>query len=182
MTSLELGWWTPPPLHPPVKKKHQWVGTRHCPPAAGECQQLWRESRDRGMLNLGGWSCLTHWPYPPDPWSKERRWQVAFFGDAVCPGLFIACLMLIVLLSMPVEAGQASAGQVSAWFGGIYWFMLSPGWGTEKPTLFFTAQATFWPHYGFLNHKRTGKDLNVLPTPLFVVEFTVFNPTGDIKT
>lgn len=158
------------------------MGTRHCPPEARERRQLWKERGDWGMLNLGGWSCLSHCPYPPDSCNKERRWQVAFFGDVVCPGLFIACLTLIVVLWMPVETGQASAGQVSTWFGGIYRFVLSPGWGTEKPTLFFTAQATFWPHCGFLNNKWTGKDCNLLPTPLFVVEFTAFNPTGDIKT
>lgn len=52
------------------------------------------KSGGRGMLNLSGWSRLTHSPYLPDPCHKERRWEVAFSGDAVVPALFMACLML----------------------------------------------------------------------------------------
>lgn len=158
------------------------TGGHQCPPEARERRQLWRERVGLRNAESWYWSCLTHCPYSPEPCNKEIRWQVACFGDVVCPGLLIACLKLTVVLWMPVEAGQVSAGQVSGWFGRIYWFVLFPGCGTEKPTLFSTAQATFWPHYGFLNHKWTGKDHSVLPTPLSVVEFTVFNPTGDIKT
>lgn len=135
------------------------VGTRHCPPEARECQQLWRQRGDWGMLNLGGWSCLSHCPYPPDPCDKERRWQVAFFGDVVCPGLFIACLTLIVVLWMLVEAGHPSAGQVSAWFGGIYQFVLSPGWGQRSQLYSLLLRQHFDPTMDFWT-------INELSSPL----------------
>lgn len=135
MTCLEPRWWPSPPLHPTVKRKHGWAlalfSRRKRTLAA-----LKREGTGWGMLNLGGWSCLSHCPYPPDPCKKERRWQVVFFGDVVCPDLFIVCLTLIVVLWMPVEAGQASAGKVSAWSGGIYLFVLSPGRGEANSILY----------------------------------------------
>lgn len=134
---------------------------------------------ERGLRNAESWWLELFIPLPLPAWPLRQ-------GEKMAGGILWRCGLPWSLYSLshthcsPLNACRSwppfSWPSFSLIWGNLPICVVS-GLGTEKPTLFFTAQATFSPHYGFLNHKWT-----VLPTPLFVVEVTVFNPTGDIKT
>ena len=131
--------------------------------------------KSRGTLNRSSWShCLAHCPYPAD--SAARR------GD----GRFRRCGLPRSRSSLPhARCSPLNACSSQPGFSLVSGRLprrVASGLGDRERSSVLHHLGNIWIPLGILNHKWTGKDRNVLITPLFVVEFTVFNPAGDIKT